>query len=210
MNKVFLCAVVVASFLISIFSYVCLPLPSEIIVHWNIHGTPDFQIKKEVALALFPIITLIGFTALSVFENKMVIGGERSNKKNIYLALFLLGLIMIASQLFVIANSLGYVANPIVVAFYLLSVCMITIGNFAAKNVSNAYVGIKNKWVFDCDKTARHVNKIFGKLFFFGGLLFLPLPLLLNEYLIEIQITYIVLTAIFVQFYSKKVWIKYN
>jgi uncharacterized membrane protein len=135
---------------------------------------------------------------------------EQDIRKNFFLSNVLTCVVVVACQVFIIANASGYVVDAVTFGYYIVAIIMVLVGNYAAKNVQDKCIGLKNQWVRTCNDTAKEMNKLFGRLFFFGGIVFLLFPLIVHANLMAIEVGYIVFSAIYLQVASRQSWNKHN
>jgi len=212
-SKVIPLLFVLLSFLISAVSYFSLSLPEEIAIHWGLSGNSNLVVKKEIALAIFPVILVGVYLGLTVLRRRVALAianPERDIRKNFFLSNVLACAVVVACQLFIIANASGYKVDAVTFGYYIIAIIMILVGNYAVKNVQDDCIGLKNQWVRTCNDTAKEMNKLFGRLFFFGGIVFLLFPLIVHSNLMAIEVAYIVFSAIYLQVASRQSWNKHN
>ncbi|WOO87951.1 SdpI family protein [Mollicutes bacterium LVI A0039] len=181
-------------------------LPDQVVTHWNVYGEADRYGSKYfyLILASLPIIIV---SVDHLLENAT---GSKRNKKLSAQALTLITIGFSSLAIVFIKNATSEsieFLNGLVIGFGLL---FIYFGNISNKIEQNAVFGIRLPYTLRNEKVWNRTHYIGGYLFFITGVLTVISGLLLNNplYQVLLMTTCIVLSIIFLTFYSRNLYIK--
>lgn len=183
-------------------------LPDTIPIHWGIDGTADTFAGK---LHIFsPVAISWMFTAgLLVISHRM----KKTDKsgKGMLAFLLLFNIIMCIIMILTIWQSIAPDTIDVkLIAFPLMTLIFMTTGNMMPKIKANYFIGIRTPWTLGNEHVWYKTHRFGGKVWFFGGFLFLTGPFIPNAmlegFLIFLILLMITLPCLYscICFYSSK------
>jgi uncharacterized membrane protein len=165
-------------------------LPERVAVHWNILGQPDGYGSK-LQLVLFGPLAIAGVWALMLVLSRMdprraerraakVDEGGLDETEGSYwtvIHLVVVALALLHGAILLAAS--GVVRGPDRVIAVALALLLLLPGNFMGRLRPNWFVGIRTPWTLASDEVWRRTHRLAAILMVSGGLLLLPLTLLL-------------------------------
>ncbi|MEM3386651.1 MAG: SdpI family protein [Nitrososphaerales archaeon] len=190
----------VASFLISIFTYPYMPelMPS----HWNAAGEVDGYLPKFWGAFLIPLI-MVGLYLLFVAIPRIDPLKDNIMRFISYYYGFILVMLlfMLVVQTQVILWGLGFKVSPNVIIPLGIGALFIYIGVLLGKAKRNWFIGIRTPWTLSSDVVWDKTHRIGGRLFIAVGLLSL-VGVLLPEYAYLFILAPILAVSIYTVVYS--------
>lgn len=147
-------------------------LPTKMPMHWNIYGQIDSYMKKDVAVALLPLLTAGMFILFKVIP-------QLDPKKNKY-KLFkkeweIIQTTMIGFFAYlhfaIFFVSLRPERSFIPLMFFGLGILFIIIGKYLSKIKQNYFVGIKIPWTLSSAENWDKTHQFGGKCFMVSGII---------------------------------------
>jgi uncharacterized membrane protein len=161
-------------------------LPAAVPVHWDLHNHVNGTWPRFWAAA-FPALGVLGLAVLSVLLPTV---SPRQFAIRSFVGIW--GLLMLASQGFVLVIGLGmllagagYVVSLPVVVMLAVGVLFVLLGNYMGKLRRNFFIGIRTPWTLASDAVWERTHRFGGRLFVLGGLVMViaalvdPVPWLL-------------------------------
>ncbi|GAB3040092.1 MULTISPECIES: SdpI family protein [Oleiagrimonas] len=167
-------------------------LPARVPSHWNAAGEVDRTMPRLWA-ALFPILTVAGFAALSwllafISPNRYRVGAFASVYFGLMLAIQ--GFVLVLGICMLLFGA-GYPLPMPKVAVLGLGALFTILGNYMGKLRRNFFIGIRTPWTIASEATWERTHRLGGKLFVLAGLTMLvgtlfgmPFPLAMGVLLV--------------------------
>ena len=153
-------------------------LPEKIAIHWGFGGNADGFSSPAFIFILFPVI-LLAVHWICMLVEAVVSKNSEQNKKLMEITFWIIPTISLVSSGMILSAALGYTKNMLPIAYLLLGVAFIIIGNYMPKATRNRSMGIKIKWAMSNDENWSATHRFGGKVFMISGFIFLlamPLP----------------------------------
>lgn len=173
--------IVIISYITAMIAYFY--LPEQIPTHWNLQGQAD-QWGNRWNIFFMPILISV---LLIVFFVTKKIDPQHSNYQKFQSAYtsiqIAIALFMFAMQIMTMIVALH--PNIIQASTFInmgIGILFCVLGNLMPKVRANYFIGIKTPWTLRDEDVWRRTHRISGKLWFFGGFLFIIASLLPNRY----------------------------
>ena len=153
--------------------YVWPLLPDQIAIHFDLHGTPNGW-GSRWTIFIMPVLT-IGIYGLILFlpqiDPKRMNNPEFSSlfyKIRLTVVLFMSVMAVFATQAAIDGSMSTGLSHYIPVGVFLL---LALLGNFMINIKPNWFIGIRTPWTLSSDNVWRRTHQLFGRVWFYGGLL---------------------------------------
>ena len=147
-------------------------LPENIITHWNMKGDADGFGSKTFAIFVPTLILFFGHW-LCIWATTL----DKSNKEQSGKVLEMVFLIIPITSLLIngarYGAALGFGFGIDTVVRVLLAIMFLIFGNYMPKCKQNSTIGVKVKWALENEDNWNKTHRFTGRLWVFGGLLFL-------------------------------------
>lgn len=147
-------------------------LPAQIPSHWNAAGEVDDYIRKEIAVILFPLITLGTAMLFPVLEK---IDPRKDNYKLFEKPWIALQAVIVSFFAYIYFVTLYLTFNPEMGAdsFVIggIGLMLTLIGFLMRKFKQNYFVGIRTPWTLHSEKVWNKTHQLAGWTFVTGGLM---------------------------------------
>ena len=161
-------------------------MPSQVPVHWNLHGQIDGWASKGAGLFL-PLLLGLGtnllLRVLPRLDPKLQRRAGAESRLPHVLAILRVTLAaffaVIFSLQFLVALGHDVPAGRVVISACLLLFAIL--GNYLTTVPANYFLGIRTPWTLESPETWRATHRLGGRLMFFGALALLVLQFLLGE-----------------------------
>jgi len=149
-------------------------LPEQMIIHFNASGEPDGYQGKQMFFLSYAVISLILF-ALTGQLHKLDPKRKNYEKfpKAYSMIRLVLALIVGGAFSHLLAVNLGMEVDVRMVAFALLGIAWMVIGNYLTQVRSNYFIGIRTPWTLASEEVWRKTHRMAGPLWLVLGLLML-------------------------------------
>lgn len=165
-------------------------LPERVPIHWNLAGHVDRYGSKLEVVLLGPL-GIAGIWALLLVLSRIdprradrplsgppdAVPGEADGSYWTVIHLVLVALALLHGAILLAAS--GVVSGPDRVIAVALALLLLLPGNFMGRLRPNWFVGIRTPWTLASDEVWRRTHRLAAALMVGGGLLLLPLSLLL-------------------------------
>lgn len=158
-------------------------LPQTIPTHWNLQGEAD-QWGHRWNIFFMPILTSV--LLLGFYVTKRIDPHHNNYQKfesaytsiqiTIVLFILVIQIVTIFVALYPETIRPGMFLNMGIGMLFCI------LGNLMPKVRANYFIGIKTPWTLCDEDVWRRTHRMGGKLWFFGGMLFIPASLLPNQY----------------------------
>ncbi len=149
-------------------------LPNIIPIHWNINGQIDRYSPKNIAIFIFPIITLIMVIILRLSQ---YIDPKKARyetfKKEWEIMQTVITAFMVYIYFIIIYLSLNQSQKIEPLLFIGMGVLFIIIGNYLGKIRQNYMIGFKLPWTIANEDVWNKTNRLGGYMFVIFGIIFL-------------------------------------
>ena len=155
-------------------------LPAELPIHWNFAGEIDnYAGKGFVVFGIPPLMLFVHW--LCVLGTALDPKNKNQNKKPMGVIIWSIPFVSLLLAFIIYSEALGYHMNVEAVAFVLIGVLLLVIGNYLPKCKQNYTLGIKVVWALETEENWNATHRFAGKLWTVGGILlvfcgFLPTP----------------------------------
>jgi uncharacterized membrane protein len=168
-------------------------LPERVPVHWNLSGHVDRYGGRLEVVLLGPVL-LVGLwlvmlvlsridprraarAASTVSTSEPDVAGEADGSYWTFIHLVLVALALLHAGLLLAVS--GLLATPERLGAVAIALFLVLPGNFMGRLRPNWFVGIRTPWTLASDEVWRRTHRLAAVLMVAGGLLLLPLALLL-------------------------------
>lgn len=168
--RVILLGIVIVSFVTTIFYYPILPM--QIPMHWNIHGTIDSYMQKNVGAFLLPILMLlmlVTFQLIPSFDPNKKKYQLFEHEWNIIQTGFLL--FFLSVQYIVLYAAMHPKTNIMPYMFGGLGILFVLLGNYMSKIRQNYFIGVKTPWSLADEDNWNKTHRFASWCFVGAGLL---------------------------------------
>jgi len=169
-------AVVTGMIVLSVWAWPLVPAAMKIPVHWDIHGVPNGFASKPFALFIMPALALV-LTLL--FAGLSLLKADEMHRASTS-AGFRVGwvgavLVTAVGHAMIILNARGIHLDVGGTSVLIVSLFMVTLGNFLGKTRPNPLVGVRTPWTYRSDYSWEKTNRMCGRLFVAVGLIVLAM-----------------------------------
>lgn len=204
----FALALVVVSFLLSIYFYP--QMPDRMVSHWNSLGQPNGYMSKFWGLFLMPIISLAIILLFIIIPRLDPLKKNIKKFENHYYG-FVVGIVAFLLLIHIV-SILWNLGTPISINLVLpigLGILFFYIGIILKHSKRNWFMGIRTPWTLSSDYVWDKTHKLGGNLFQISGIISLA-GIFFPRYAIYISIAPIGLSAIITVIYSYFVYKNQN
>jgi len=159
-------------------------LPQQVPMHYNIKGEIDRYGSKTELLIVAAILFLVSAGVYFILTNIHRIDPKKkytaNNLKQMKRLAFIMVVFLSALTLYIIYESTqkGNLLNGNFV-FAGIGALFVVLGNYMHSARPNYFFGMRLPWTLESEDNWRYTHRIAGRLWFAGGLLMIPLSLLL-------------------------------
>lgn len=165
-------------------------LPERVPVHWNIHGQVDGYGSKLALVLYGPLGIALVWGLLLLLARadpkraeraraEAVDGGPSEGEGSYWTVIHLLLVALVLLHGGLLLSASGLVQGPDRVLCVALALLLLLPGNFMGRLRPNWFVGIRTPWTLASDDVWRRTHRLAAVLMVGGGLVLLPLALLL-------------------------------
>ena len=165
-------------------------LPYQIATHWGIDGGPDRWSSKSFVIFVMPLIFL-AVHWFGIFLTTRDPKNKDQSNKVFNMVIWILPIISLIVCGFIYSIVLGNEVNGGMMVRIPLGIMFVILGNYMPKCKQNYTIGIKVTWALRNEENWNKTHRFTGRLWVFGGLLFLATMLVPTE-----NIMYVVLLLI--------------
>lgn len=153
--------------------------PERVPIHWTFSGEPDNYGSPLFAAFFVPVLLIflyILFLVIPYIDPRKDRYSEFSGVFHIFKGI----IIFVMAAIYFIAGLSGLGYNISISSFVppLIGVMFIIIGALMPRIKSNWFMGIRTPWTLSNEEVWRRTHIFGGKVFIFGGLMFLIMPFL--------------------------------
>ncbi|MBU1446184.1 SdpI family protein [Patescibacteria group bacterium] len=145
-------------------------LPAQMPMHWNIAGEIDNYMDKNMAIIVFPSITL-AITLMFPFLSR--IDPRRENYELFKKSWIILQatIVIFFAYLYFVTLYLTFHPEVSIIPFIFsgIGVLFMVIGNYLGKIRQNYFVGVKTPWTLDNEEVWNKTHRLAAYLFFIAG-----------------------------------------
>jgi uncharacterized membrane protein len=177
-------------------------IPQTVPMHFDLKGNVDRYGAKHELLILIAILTVLNIAMYLIVSNVYKIDPRKTaslNKDRMIRMAFGIAVYLSAVWIMIIYeiahNDTGLTMKFVFVAMGLLFALL---GNNMYNIQPNYFAGIRLPWTLESEDNWRKTHHLAGRLWFFGGLIFAAIALLLNFELAGIVVTVIVAILIII------------
>lgn len=170
-------------------------LPPVMATHWGANGAADQTSSKLAAIVALPLI-LLAFHWLCILMTRKDRSNKHQNPKVFGMVLWIVPFVSLFANGIMYAAAFGSKINVLSLAFGLLGLMFIFIGNYLPKCKQNRTIGIRIKWTLESEENWYATHRMCGKLWTLGGavcLFCILLPAKAATYAFSILVTLMVL-----------------
>jgi uncharacterized membrane protein len=185
--------------------YIWPALPDRIPIHFDIHGMANDWGGREMIFLLPAIhaVVYVLFLFLPKIDPKKM--SEEFFQTNFYkvrvvVSIFLFALSLLIAHLS-LANGTGMLTARLLPIASLALITML--GNFMINMKPNWFIGIRTPWTLSSDYVWKQTHRLFGRIWFYGGLICLLVSLVVSvEWIGGIILIFVVGSTLFSLAYS--------
>lgn len=173
-NKILTKTMLITSLLclVPVFFYLAVwnQLPDTVPVHFNAQGEPDGYSSKIFAAFGLPGI-LLAVNLLVNFSVEADPKSRNTGKEIKAVGKWMVPVLSIVVNLSVLLYALGLEFNMSMIAYGIVGLVLLLVGNYLPKSKRNYTVGIKLPWTLNSDENWNKTHRLAGYLFMLGGIL---------------------------------------
>lgn len=173
-NKILTKTMLITSLLclVPVFFYLAVwnQLPDMVPVHFNAQGEPDGYSSKIFAAFGLPGI-LLAVNLLVNFSVEADPKSRNTGKEIKAVGKWMVPVLSIVVNLSVLLYALGLKFNMSLIAYGIVGLVLLLVGNYLPKSKRNYTVGIKLPWTLNSDENWNKTHRLAGYLFMLGGIL---------------------------------------
>ena len=145
-------------------------LPEQVVVHWDINGTPDGWAGKAVMVFGMPLI-MLALNWVCLFATAADPRQKDQSAKPMNLVLWIVPVLNFVCCGMVYGDALSMEINTNTVMFTLLGLLFIVIGNYLPKCKQSYTLGIRLPWTLHSEANWNATHRFTGRLWVIGGVL---------------------------------------
>lgn len=173
-NKILTKTMLITSLLclVPVFFYLAVwnQLPDTVPVHFNAQGEPDGYSSKIFAAFGLPGI-LLAVNLLVNFSVEADPKSRNTGKEIKAVGKWMVPALSIVVNVSVLLYALGLQFNMSMIAYGIVGLVLLLVGNYLPKSKRNYTVGIKLPWTLNSDENWNKTHRLAGYLFMLGGIL---------------------------------------
>lgn len=155
-------------------------LPEQIITHWDVNGVANGSSGRWFAVFAMPLL-MLAIHWICVIVTALDPKNKNQSHKVFGMILWICPVISLLVCSFTYAAAFGIKVNIGRMTQILLGCFFVMLGNYMPKCRQNQIIGIKVVWALRNEENWNQTHRFTGKLYVFGGILFLfcaafPLP----------------------------------
>ena len=182
-------------------------LPEQIAIHWGINGEPDDWTNKALAVFGLPALLLaVHWLCLLVTDSDKK--NQKQTKKILEIAFWICPVISIVCSGIVYCNAIGVELDVMKIAFLMVGIPFLIIGNYLPKCKQSYTIGIKLPWTLASEKNWNATHRFAGKVWVAGSILLLVcafLPFSFTVWIaLGILLVLVALPTLYSYLYSRK------
>jgi len=181
--------------------------PEQMPVHWDIHGNVDRYGGRFEGLLLLPLVS-VGIYLLLTFLPRIDPRSENYRKfATAYKVIrFSVLALMGAVYAMMLLVSFGYHVDFATVVPLMMGVLFVVIGNVMSKLRPNWFAGVRTPWTLSSRLSWDKTHRLAGWLFIVMGLLFVPLAIVRETWLLIAILVFDGACIVWMIAYSYFVW----
>ena len=145
-------------------------LPEQLPTHWGPNGTPDQYSSRAFAVFALPLV-LLAIHWFCLFVTSKDPKNKDQNRKVFGLTWFICPLVSAFTATLMYTAALGISLPVISIAFALIGILFLVIGNYMPKCKQNHTIGIKIPWTLNDEANWNATHRLAGKTWVIGGIL---------------------------------------
>lgn len=157
-------------------------LPDQMATHFAMDGTPNGWSGKAATVFGMPIFLLVmqwfGMT-VTLQDPKR----KNMSEKLLKIILWLIPAISVSGIWVTYGYALGYETSSVTLAYVILGVVFVLVGNYLPKCRQNYTMGIKLPWTLDDEENWNHTHRLAGYLWIASGIIMIVNSFLQKEWL---------------------------
>jgi uncharacterized membrane protein len=147
-------------------------LPTQVPIHWNIHGEVDGYAHKAMTAFIMPLLPLFIYVLMTATAK---IDPRHKNyekfvgsyvKIRMALVLMMVGIVLLTE-----VSALGYEVNIDLIIRIMLPILFIYLGNFMGKIRHNYFIGIRTPWTLANEEVWVKTHRLGSKLMVAGSVI---------------------------------------
>jgi len=201
-NNVILAAIVVFSFVLSIYFYP--QMPEQMVAHWGIKGDADGMMSRFWGLFLFPVL-LTAFIIMFSFMPRIDPLRQNIDEFRGYFDNFIILLFafFVALQALMISWNLGFIVPIIPFICVWIGALFYYAGVLMQHAKKNWFIGLRTPWTMSSEKVWDKTHKLGSKLFKVSGMIAI-LGSFAEEFAFLFVLGPIFVSAFYTTYYSYK------
>ncbi|QVK20680.1 SdpI family protein [Mycoplasmatota bacterium] len=180
-------------------------LPSQVPIHWNIHGDVNRYAGKENLFILFCVPPLI-YLLFPVFKR---LDPKTKNykrfKKEYEIIRYSITLVFVCTYLLSILAADGSIDVSRVIPI-IIGVLLMILGNYMSRIRQSFFIGIKTPWTLSSEYVWNKTHRLGGYIFVIDGIIMILLGVLNYPILSKVGSAFISISIIYTFYYSYKVY----
>ena len=179
-------------------------LPEQVATHFDFEGNPNGWSSRGFTVFGIPLFLL----ACQWFAAAATLSDPKHKNLSEKVSRMILWIVPMASLILAVVcygYELGYATSDGTIAFAIMGILFIVIGNYLPKCRQNYTVGIKIPWTLHDEENWNHTHRMAGYLWILGGLLMIVNILLKWDWLVFVVIVVVgIVPTIYSYLYYRK------
>lgn len=182
-------------------------LPESMTTHWNAKGEADGFSSKAFGIFVPSLIMLFAHW-LCIWATSLDKGNKEQSNKVLNMVFWIIPITSLLVNGAMYSAALGFDFSVDIVVRVLLAIMFLVFGNYMPKCKQNSTIGVKVIWTLKNEENWNKTHRFTGKLWVFGGLLFLATVFVPMKNFVHVFLPLIFILAfapmIYSYFYYKK------
>ena len=155
-------------------------LPAEIATHYNLNGSPDGWLRKETAVLVVAVFSVVMYLILRFLPNIDPKGRLQSSNYDKLRFVIILAFAATMGWMWYTSGHQDDNQKSFAMLFIIIGLLVAGMGNYMTTIKPNWVVGIRTPWTLESEVVWRKTHRIGGRLMVAGGLLISALALVMH------------------------------
>lgn len=181
-------------------------LPEQVVTHWGADGSADGWSSRACAVFRLPLFILAAHWICVLFTARDPRNSGQSRKVS-GIVLWICPSTSLVAGIMVYANALGKPVESYSLAYLVVGLFLVIVGNYLPKCKQNSTIGIRVKWAMESEENWNATHRVCGKLWVIVGILMMVcacLPETLSVYVCLVLIAILSMVSMGYSYYYYK------